>query len=64
MKKILTAFICVLISYNSLCEIRKSSQAASSIAKIQIDSQKYTAKDYIQDDLVAIWDGIENAGWN
>jgi hypothetical protein len=23
----------------------------------------YTAKDYIQDGLVAMWDGIENAGW-
>lgn len=23
----------------------------------------YTAKDYIQDGLIAMWDGIENAGW-
>lgn len=23
----------------------------------------YTAKDYVQDGLVAMWDGIENAGW-
>ena len=23
----------------------------------------YTAKDYVQDGLLAIWDGIENAGW-
>ena len=22
-----------------------------------------TAKDYVQDGLVAMWDGIENAGW-
>lgn len=22
-----------------------------------------TAKDYVQDDLIAMWDGIENAGW-
>lgn len=26
-------------------------------------SQKKTAKDYVQDGLVAMWDGIENAGW-
>ena len=25
--------------------------------------QKYTARDYVQDGLVAMWDGIENAGW-
>ena len=24
---------------------------------------EYTAKDYVQDGLVAMWDGIENAGW-
>ena len=23
----------------------------------------YTARDYVQDDLIAMWDGIENAGW-
>ena len=23
----------------------------------------YTAKDYVQDGLIAMWDGIENAGW-
>ena len=22
-----------------------------------------TAKDYVQDGLLALWDGIENAGW-
>lgn len=26
-------------------------------------SLKKTAKDYVQDGLVAMWDGIENAGW-
>ena len=24
---------------------------------------EYTAKDYVQDGLIAMWDGIENAGW-
>ena len=27
------------------------------------EEASYTAKDYIQDGLVAMWDGIENAGW-
>lgn len=25
--------------------------------------KRFTAKDYIQDGLIAMWDGIENAGW-
>lgn len=25
--------------------------------------KKWTARDYVQDGLVAMWDGIENAGW-
>lgn len=27
------------------------------------EQQAYTASDYVQDGLVAMWDGIENAGW-
>ena len=27
------------------------------------DGGSFTAKDYVQDGLVAMWDGIENAGW-
>jgi len=27
------------------------------------DEQKFTVSDYVQDGLVAVWDGIENAGW-
>ena len=64
MKKTILAIFASCLSLMACADIVKSSLAASSIAKIQIDSQKYTAKDYIQDDLVAIWDGIENAGWN
>lgn len=27
------------------------------------DKREYTARDYVQDGLVGLWDGIENAGW-
>lgn len=27
------------------------------------DKRQYTALDYVQDGLIAMWDGIENAGW-
>ena len=26
-------------------------------------ARKPTARDYVQDELVAMWDGKENAGW-
>ena len=29
-----------------------------------VGGKHYTAKDYVQDGLVAMWDGIENAGWD
>ena len=28
-----------------------------------VGGKHYTAKDYVQDGLIAMWDGIENAGW-
>ena len=51
-----------LISLVSFSEIRKSSNAAFSITRNQ-NNNKYTAKDYIQNGLIAHWDGIENAGY-
>lgn len=33
------------------------------VAGPRVDDVDYTAKSYIQDGLVAMWDGIENAGW-
>ena len=29
----------------------------------QPSGKSYTARDYVQDGLVAMWDGVENAGW-
>lgn len=63
MKKMILAIFTSCLSLMAYANIEKSSLAASSTAKIQIDSQKYTAKDYIQDGLIVQLDGIENAGW-
>ena len=30
---------------------------------LMVGKRKPTAKDYVQDGLIAMWDGIENAGW-
>ena len=62
MKKII-AFLFVFISLISFSEIRKSSNAAFSIVNNAQDSIKPTAKDYIQDGLIAMWDGVENVAW-
>lgn len=37
--------------------------ASRQIAFAKGGKKAYTAKDYVQDGLVAMWDGIENAGW-
>ena len=37
--------------------------AARQIAFGRGAAKGYTAKDYVQDGLVVMWDGIENAGW-
>ena len=37
--------------------------AIATPAEKRKDAERVTAKSYIQDGLVAMWDGIENAGW-
>ena len=63
MKKIIV-FLFVFITAFSSAEIKKGSQAAFSIMNNIQNSSKLTAKDYIQDGLISMWDGIENAGWS
>ena len=62
MKKAI-AFLFAFISLVSFSEIRRSSLAASSICKSQSTIVKASAKDYIQDGLIALFDGEENVGW-
>ena len=56
-------FISVFASLLSLSEIRRSGLAASSICKSQQNIKEASAKDYIQDGLIALFDGEENVGW-
>jgi hypothetical protein len=37
--------------------------ASTPLMGVHLYPKVYTAADYVQDGLVAIWDGIENAGW-
>ena len=61
MKKILSIFIS-LMTIVCLADIIKSNSASKFIQLNNIDEQ-ITAKSYVQDGLVCMWDGIENIGW-
>lgn len=63
MKKCLSIIFCFIISFTSFSEIRKGSLAAFSIINNAQKSTKYTAKDYVQNGLVFMWDGIENVNY-
>lgn len=64
MKKISIISCLAFLALISYAEIRKGSLAASSICKFQEEHICVTAKDYIIDGMIAIWDAIENEDWN
>ena len=51
--------------FSLLCrsELIKSALCAHNISYAEMKHSDYTAADYIQDGLIAMWDGIENAGY-
>ena len=61
-KKFLATTI-VCLAFVSFADMIRANQAASSMMRNRTAIHEYTAKDYIQDGLVAIWDGIENVGY-
>ena len=62
MKKI-TLILISSISFSCFSEPIKSVIGAYNISHQEVENQSYSAKDYVQDGLVAMWDGIENVGW-
>lgn len=60
-RSILSTLVC-LIACSLLADLTKSNIAGSSLKNVGHIGQQYTTKDYIQDGLVAMWDGIENVG--
>jgi hypothetical protein len=61
MRKTLTLWISLLALVVSGVPIR-SNIGAKNIGFIEEETTAYTAADYVQDGLVAMWDGIENVG--
>ena len=62
MKKYLMFFI-VGICYITFSNIIHSTIGAKLQSIISYKNVSYTAADYVQDGLIALWDGIENVGW-
>ena len=60
--KNMIAIITVLLAAVAVSAPIRSMIAARSSINAPATKTEYTAKDYIQDGLVAMWDGIENAG--
>lgn len=54
--------IVVVLSLSSYSELIKSAVSAYQISHNNIDTESYSAKNYIQDGLIFIVDGIENVG--
>ena len=61
MKNVFLPFL-VLLPLSCLSSPISSDVAARNISITEGETASYTASDYIQDGLVAMWDGIENAG--
>ena len=62
MMKTLIALFFMFISLVSFSEIKKGSLAAFSMVNNSCNINKYTAKDYVQNGLISMLDGIENGG--
>jgi hypothetical protein len=65
MKNKVIAFAAVLVGFVSFAAPVKSMVAAKNVSATVGDEfpENPTAKDYIQEGLIAMWDGIENAGY-
>lgn len=63
MKRFLTITTSVLMALAAFATPVKSDEAAKGLGYIDEEDWNPTAADYIQDGLVAMWDGIENAGY-
>lgn len=62
MRNILTSLFCIMCAVCFSAPV-KSNLGAKSLEYIEGETAIPTASDYVLDGLVAMWDGIENAGW-
>ena len=55
--------IVLFFAFTSFSDIVHNCLGASSIMRNSNSKYEYTAKDYIQNGLIALYDGIENVNW-
>lgn len=63
MKHLVLIFFISLGSLTAVSAPVRSLVAARNTINDSSEKVQYTAADYIQDGLIVMWDGIENAGW-
>ncbi|MBO6031857.1 MAG: hypothetical protein J6Q22_10490 [Prevotella sp.] len=63
MRKSLSISISLLSLLSAIGNPIRSNIGSTHIVYSQTIEQSYTVSDYVQNGLVAIWDGIENEGW-
>lgn len=61
--KDLIVLVCAMTVTAAICSPVASSVGGKHISFNMSESEEYSASSYVQDGLVAIWDGLENAGW-
>lgn len=55
--------LCILVELVGFCSPIKNNIAARNIEFVNEEKASYTARDYVQDGLIAMWDGIENVSY-
>lgn len=62
MRKAITLVVSLMMMATLAAPVRSLVAARNTIGA-EFEAKTYTAADYVQDGLIAMWDGIENAGW-
>lgn len=63
MRAIVFLISTIVFAWTSFCAPIRSAIGGRQSFMIEVSEQGYSAADYVQEGLIAIWDGIENAGW-
>ena len=63
MRAIVFLICTIVFAWASFCAPIRSVVGGRQSFMIEVSEQGYSAADYVQDGLVAMWDGIENADW-
>lgn len=63
MRRFMMFILLLCIAIDGICYPTRSSVGARQFLHSDGESVSYSASDYVQNGLVAMWDAVENAGW-